>query len=511
MIKYFKHLFYHIFFMPEKEQEEVWITGQLFPSYDSKDLVGAFQDVTRSFENIESPIIRSEINKIKIKTLMILISEKDEKRDFRNDFIGLQHKVKWEQLRSISPQKQLLLLFKNTIKRIFFLSKVYDKPNPTLLNQIIQETNILLDEYKKNLNSKDSTYNFFENIDKSKDFNQNINFVKENFWHTWVVIFLQECLKKWYYKPQEIKEYCEKNKDLFSANKDSFEYWNYRNTMVLAWEKENIKEWKAFSLSWWISNWITQLWIMKKYLENWWKVSFISWSSIWALIWVFTSFGSNWLTLERIEKVENLLKKYFWWNAWDINYAKEWDINKQQIEIRQKFIDIALELWIRESSNLSECKVPIIVNSSRFYWSWEQEIYLWWNDKIIDSIKATTNINWTAWKTKIDWVEMVDYAMNERWNPTEPLKILWISNKDKIIIDVWYSSEKYYSNWAIFSRWFFPRAFDRDEFEKSIIKNDWWTVMNIDSEPSWNWNWEKFSWEIIKSLLKIWGNEWIKY
>lgn len=83
--------------------------------------------------------------------------------------------------------------------------------------------------------------------------------------------------------------------------------------------------------------------------------------------------------------------------------------------------------------------------------------------------------------TPIHGVNMIDYAANERGNPSHWLEVLGIEQKDIIDIDVGYSSEK---GGSPIVRRLFQRATIRDFFAKLRIRQNGGKVIDIPLQSS---------------------------
>lgn len=83
--------------------------------------------------------------------------------------------------------------------------------------------------------------------------------------------------------------------------------------------------------------------------------------------------------------------------------------------------------------------------------------------------------------TPVHGVNMIDYAANERGNPTHWLEVLGIEQKDIIDIDVGYSSEKGGSPTV---RRLFQRATIRDFFAKLRIRENGGKVIDMPLDSS---------------------------
>jgi hypothetical protein len=118
-----------------------------------------------------------------------------------------------------------------------------------------------------------------------------------------------------------------------------------------------------------------------------------------------------------------------------------------------------------------------------------------------------TNNSGMFWIRNVEWVDYVDNAANEKWNPISLLRDAWVQPKDIIAIDIGYSALNYNTLVAQFCRYWFPRALLRDSADKAWVDMNGGESVNINVEPSNNASWSDFSWRITRELVKIgWEN-----
>jgi hypothetical protein len=100
---------------------------------------------------------------------------------------------------------------------------------------------------------------------------------------------------------------------------------------------------------------------------------------------------------------------------------------------------------------------------------------------------------------------MIDYAANERGNPTHWLELVGIEQKDMVVIDVGYSSERWGSP-AV--RRLFTRADIRDIFAKMRAQAHSGIVMDV---PIDSGEWYKFPQWKMKKFFELWTQEYKKH
>lgn len=320
-------------------------------------------------------------------------------------------------------------------------------------------------------------------------------------WHIWKVFFLEWCVHKGKCIDQVIKIASEFKKKFESTNSKSFEYWDFHNVLRLAETKSklntlpNNSKAKSFVLSGGAWNTLASLGVILTHIQSGWAIWSISWTSMW---WVIAALiGMIWNDVPKIQELMKDLKSWFHY-LW-IDYAiptgnlyMPWNARKAKALIEP----LISRYGISRNTKFSDLKIPVIVNAGRQYKKGEQEIVLWWSDNIHDSILASMNVPlplwsnvWWLWTTKIEGVAMIDYAANERGNPTHWLESVGIEPKDMVVVDAGYSSETWTEKYWADTRQRFLRATQRDFFAKERIRQKWWVVINIDPEIAWPGGW----------------------
>jgi hypothetical protein len=185
----------------------------------------------------------------------------------------------------------------------------------------------------------------------------------------------------------------------------------------------------------------------------------------------------------------------------------------QRYDIRDIFLEIAHSYGISDNTTFDQLTIPVIVNASyqSLNHGWEKEVILSWWEKIIDSVRVWANM--PGWSTDnhgilgrqaVRGLALVDFAANEQWNPIPLLTRVGIAKKWIIGVDVGYSSVKYNTFLARYSRWYFPDALVRDFGPKFWIVDAGWQMYDMNAELSGNGSWEYFSEDIIDKLVREW-------
>jgi hypothetical protein len=111
---------------------------------------------------------------------------------------------------------------------------------------------------------------------------------------------------------------------------------------------------------------------------------------------------------------------------------------------------------------------------------------------------------WQFGKESVRGLALVDFAANEKGNPISLLTRVGIARKWIIAVDVGYSSVRYNTWAAQFSRIFFPRALLRDFTAKYGVLSEGWSVYEMDAELSGNNSGQIFSADVIGKLIQEW-------
>ncbi len=311
--------------------------------------------------------------------------------------------------------------------------------------------------------------------------------------HAEKIAFCEWCISKGKCLPQ-ILAYAKEEQNVRTDTKEkSFEYWDYNNLISLVETRMRISdkktnESKAFSLSGWAWNALSQLSVIYEYIKWWGRVSSISGTSMGSLIAVLVA--KAWNNHEQIKKFMDDIEMMG--NQWVIpeklNSSQK---QREALELFEKFLETH---GITEQTRFSDLDIPALVNAWRQYEWWEQEVVLWWSEKVLEAVRASMNVptgnnnNGKLGSTPVHGVPMIDYAANERWNPTHWLEIAWEEQKNLVAIDVWYSSEKWGS---AFVRRLFQRATFRDFYAKMRMKSAGGIVIDMPLQSSEWYNFPK--------------------
>jgi Patatin-like phospholipase len=462
---------------------------------DISDIISLFTDQTR--KEIMSLVVQSEwLAKLKNIIYSSLRESIDRKGDVR--------KFGW--FDRINPlYKQLGYLYEVIVI------------NPNLRDIFFQALEL---DIRKTLgktprkNTDINIANMIENI-TPENFQKNLDDIENKVWHAGVIYCLEECVREWKVLSEvECMIQSKQQESLANATLEDLDYVNLAS--LLAFHKkinttEN-QEWVSFSLSGGISNAFSQLGIIKRTLASWQKIRSISGTSMGGILAILVS-----KAIEKDGSIDNLitvLKEKFY-KKWKLYVKKIASAEQeeslqlstkpvdQRYDIRDIFLELAHAYGITDDTRFDELKIPVIVNASYQSpkWEWEKEVILSGNEKIIDSVRVWANMpgrstdnHGILGRQAVRGLALVDFAANEKWNPVSLLIRSGIMRKWIIGVDVGYSSVKYNTWAAQFSRWFFPDALVRDFVPKFWVVNDWWLIyvyFSADIIDRLIWEWEE--------------------
>ena len=354
------------------------------------------------------------------------------------------------------------------------------------------------------------------NNTSDKNFDAQLQGILETMGHVGLTFFLEWCVTAGKCIDQVTLIARSKKSEYVHLKKTSFEYWNFHNIERLAETKQklwSIEVWensRAFILSGWAGNTLAWLWVIQSHLQSGGTISAISGTSMgWALAAIVWSIGND---VTRITELMHDLQ-----NGFDVD-GKHHSITEYNLYIpwvpllAKVFIERIMKKYgVEKHTRFSDLKIPVVINAGRQYKKWEQEIVLAGWDLVHDSILASMNVplplvsnfGWLG-RTKIDGVAMIDYAANERGNPTHWIESLGIPEKDMIVVDSGYSSESWTESYGTVTRERFLRATQRDFFAKLRIFLKGWMIMDINPALAWEWGGWKMNPKITQNLYRLW-------
>jgi hypothetical protein len=480
---------------------------QLSSEYGKKDQVWILRDIDLAFwvwydHPTFWPIFQNTREKI-----IALLSEMPDK------WAKVRNKV--FQAKDIIVRDELLI-WENKTNLQWIDVRNFEHQRMLLLRQmLLRNPEKTLDSFIKNINEELREFGIpKEDIVYISKININCSFISDvvlvlwnNPSHIAKIALFERCITEWKFLSEIAQIANNEIEELGYSKESSAEYWDYVNLRTLAKTRKKIlgsefPAWsKSFSLSGGAGNSFSQLAIMQKYVEDGWKIRSISGTSAGSAIAVLVAaIGNN------SKRLQELMDDFKTGN-------ENWEIPEKLAGHEEKmkifFNKLASKYGITDSMKFSELKIPVLVNAGRQYKGGEQEVVLGEDENIMDAIWASQNVpklnkpwkntnEWEMWITKVHGVPMIDYAANERWNPTHWLDIVWVDRKDMAVIDVGYSSEKWGSP---FVRRLFTRANIRDHFAKIKIKSSWGIVIDMPLDSSEWYN-------LIKWKLEYFFSKW---
>ena len=479
---------------------------QLHPQYGESDIVWVLRDIDLVLGlGADHPELSKIYQNVKDRVIAILSENPEFWWDIRNSFFRAKDSIVGSEVLS-NDHKQNMVRVDSVhweYERLMFLRQLMLSDPRSTLQALAESIEVSLQEFPLN---KEGIMFISEHIDQvtKENFLQTISDVKNEFWHIGIISFYEGCIAEGKYLDQVISCTSLERDTIKTQKKTSMSYWDFTNVVNLATTKKQFLDvsdstvWgKSFVLSWGAGNAFAQLSIIQKYVENGGKIRSISGTSLWSAIGILVGKIGN--DAVRLQELMN-----------DLVLANEsGEIPEKILGNELKMIglfDRLLEKYgVKSGMTFLDLKFPVIANAGRQYKWGEQEIVLSWGEEIVSAALASMNVpfsyknnnTWALGKTPIHEVDMIDYAANERGNPTHWLELLWEKQNDLICIDVWYSSEKW---WSSFVRRLFQRATIRDFLAKLRISNAGGKVLDIPLRSS---EWYKFPTWAMERFFQI--------
>ena len=135
--------------------------------------------------------------------------------------------------------------------------------------------------------------------------------------------------------------------------------------------------WKTnygLALWWGSARWFVHIWVIKYLEEKNIKITEISWTSMWAIVWAFLAFWKNSSEMLEIAKELKILKLVdldfkFWFVKW----------NKVVKKLRTYFWDTKIE----------DLKIKLKIVATDL-WTWERKVFESWD--LVDAIRASISL-----------------------------------------------------------------------------------------------------------------------
>ncbi len=417
--------------------------GQLSSQYWNADSVWVLRDIDMLLWLwYDHPKLARLFQETRDRVIAILAAIPTNGSHLRNDiFAAKDIVVKDEKLNSANLAKIVWTDKINTeYQRLMRLRQMMERAPIATLQAIIDRVWISLKTYPLDIVNITHVSQSVDSVDDDS-FHITVTAIASTLDHTWVIAFFEWCILQWKCLPLLI-DYAEKHREEYAAQKQSsMQYWNYTNIINLASTRNKIiknwedKNWKSFSLSGGSGNTFSQLAIMQRYVEDGGKIISISGTSAWsAMAILVASIGND------AGKIKELMNDFVAGNM-------DWSIPNHLLGHEKKmreFYDRIIEKYgLTYSTIFSDLKIPVVVNAGRQYKWGEQEVVLGWDENIMHAVWASQNVpkpwkndnTWALGVTPVHGVNMIDYAANERGNPTHWLELLWVEQNDIVAIE----------------------------------------------------------------------------
>ncbi len=488
---------------------------QLLPLYGNPDTIGILRDVDLVIGLLQdNHKTRPICEWIRDRIFNILANNPEKWATLRNKLYKAKDGVvKWGLLNTENRKKlDWIDIAHVEYHNLMIFRQLLETDPDVTLKKFIDSIEDLLKEFPLD---KENIFSVSEKITKTDEWNFLVmcQEVESELGYVGIVSFCEGCIAEWKCI-NSIISYAQEKREKLTQNKAiSMEYWDFTNIINIASTKKHSTEvnetvtwWKSFVLSGGGGNAFAQLAIIQKYVMSWGTVRSLSGTSMWAMIAILVwSIGNNPVKLRELMDDFALANEH--------GEIPEKLVGKE-LQTMSLFERLREKYNIKQWTKFRDLALPVVVNVWRQYKWWEQEIIMGWDEEAIPSVLASMNVpspiknnnTWALWATPIHGINMIDYAANERWNPTHWLELIWEKQKDLIDIDVWYSSENW---WSAFVRRLFQRALLRDFFAKLRISNAGWVVMDM---PLLSWEWYLFPKWAVERFFQIWESafEWLQ-
>lgn len=250
----------------------------------------------------------------------------------------------------------------------------------------------------------------------------------------------------------------------------------------------------SLALGWWAARGFIHIWVLKYLEESNIKITEISGTSMWAIIW---SLYAVWKTIDEIIQI-----------AWDVNYLKLIDFDLKHGFLKwekvQKLLDsIFGDIRIEEL----EIKLHIVATCIE---TWNREVFTSW--RVADAVRASLSLP-GIFKPKQIW----DFSYIDGWIttnlPIDVLKwknIIWVSALKKL---TWELSTSRKVFWMNINKWFFNLNYQiihrtilsmMKQNEERSIENVKWNFVLI--SPNF-WKLDYYNFKQIEAFADIWYQE----
>ncbi|MBP9779468.1 patatin-like phospholipase family protein [Candidatus Gracilibacteria bacterium] len=455
------------------------LIGQTFPNYGNKDSVGVLRDIDLALGvGYEHPELGKLFRDIRERVIGLLDTNPDKGSELRNTIFKAKDVIarKTDPASIIQDRKNMQGLDHSHFeyhRLLLFRQEMLRNPKETLtqLSSIISST---LDSYGLQPQGIQNISDFVSQTN-DESFQSTLENIQKSYGHLGGIAYCEGLINRGICL-NLVSEFAHEQRLKYEANKkDSMEYWDYTNIINITEARKKInsgeldQEGKSFVLSGGAGNGFVQLGVIHEFVKNGGKIKSISGTSMGATMAVMIGMIGN-----DSDKIAELMQDIIDANMDGSMPEKLKGNESKMLDVFHKLRD---KFGINDTTTFNDLKIPVVINAGRQYNRGEQEVILSGNELVIPSIYASMNVPFlhknnnigAIGKTPIHGVNLIDYATNERGNPTHILELLDIQQKDMITIDVGYSSER---GGSPFVRRLYQRATIRDFFAKLRIKQN---------------------------------------
>jgi len=377
---------------------------QFFSSYGWSDLVWINRNIKRVISLWNDDIFTQEkISEIHDRCIDILAYHPNQGIPLKNNFFSINENVTdllWSDFFidriSMGSWDACNFDYQNLV---ILWDLLHTHPMNTM-QYIFNEIDQILSEFPLSKPWIEKISHLIESTDE-KTFDRNAKVAKDIYWHIGLISFFEWCITAGKSLSQT-SELAKSLRDTHESDKEnSMEYWDFNNIMNLTEtriqiDSKNTIWWKSFSLSGGSWNTFAQLAFIYEHLKSGWTITSISGTSAGSAIWVLV--GMIWNDADRIkELMDDLIQMNYEW-VFPIQLK---DHEDELIRIYKKCIDKFNTLNVKK---FNELQIPVLINASREYNWWEQEIILSWNEDIVASLYASMNVSFPFfWENNIPY------------------------------------------------------------------------------------------------------------
>lgn len=250
----------------------------------------------------------------------------------------------------------------------------------------------------------------------------------------------------------------------------------------------------SLALGWWAARGFIHIGVLRYLEENEIKITEISGTSMWAIIW---SLYAVWKTIDEIIQI-----------AWDVNYLKLIDFDLKHWFLKWEKVQKLLDS-IFGDIKIEELKIKLHIVATCIE-TWNREVFT--SGRLADAVRASLSLP-GIFKPKQIW----DFSYIDGWITTNlPIdvlewnKIIWVSALKEI---TWELSTSRKVFWMNINKWFFNLNYQiihrtilsmMKQNEERSIENVKWNFILI--SPKF-WKLDYYNFKQIEAFADIWYHE----